>query len=120
MKNSDFCYMHNPETQLEAKSFQRKGGKHKVYVINPENVVQDKRIKFDNATDVREFLTGMINDVMQGKIDVRVCTSINYLLNTVLKSLEISEIEKKLKELENKVGIESDNEADNILNFTGW
>ncbi|MCE1164584.1 MAG: hypothetical protein LWX07_04180 [Bacteroidetes bacterium] len=100
--DSDFCYMHDPSISEKEKSNARsKGGKVKTLVINPSEVVSE--IKLNDAKQVTKFYSKIINDVMSNKLDLRMATGIGYLLNGLLKSMELSSIEERVTELEKRL-----------------
>lgn len=97
--NSEFCYMHDPNiSEADKQEARIKGGKAKVLVINPAEIVTE--IKLNTPKQVTKFYSQIINDVMKAKMDLRIATGIGYLLNGLLKSLELSEIEERLNKLE--------------------
>lgn len=102
MKNSDYCFFHNPECETERLESKRSGGKRKIYIIKSENVIS-QRVKFPltKPKDVTRFLSDLIENTISGEIDVRISSSIAYLCSTLLKSMELSEIQNKINDLEN-------------------
>lgn len=100
MKDSKFCYFHNPDVEEERLETKRNGGKSKVLVVNK---IMQKPIKLDNAKQVTKFYSQLVNEVMSGEMDLRLATGIGYLLNGLLKSMEMSEFGQRLEMLENKI-----------------
>lgn len=116
MKSSDYCYIHNPKISKKEKLKNwQKGGKSKRALI-PLEFKRNDIIKLDTVTDVKSFLTGIINSVFKNQMDLKTATGLNYLLLTVIKIIEVQELETRVKKLEEK----SETAEDNILNFTGW
>jgi len=109
MINSEFCYFHNPDIEAERLETKRNGGKQKVLVMNGTF----KPVKLDNIKQVTKFYGDLINNVMNGSIDLRIATGIGYLLNGLLKSMELSELEERLNKIENET-------SDNKLILEGW
>lgn len=100
MKNSDYCFQHNPaisdEEKREAKS---KGGKSKVLI--PVELQRKGNITLRTASDVRRFYQKLVNDVMKGELDLRIATGVSYILSGLLKAIEMTEIETKINNIEN-------------------
>lgn len=112
MKNSEFCYFHNPGTEAERKENIKKGGKRKIYIVNSDAVIS-QRVKFPltKPKDVTRFLSDLIENTVNGKIDVRISSSIAYLCSTLLKSMELTEVENRISDIESLI-----NEKLNNLN----
>jgi hypothetical protein len=53
MKNSEFCYFHNPEVAEERQETKRNGGKSKIIVVNGKFPA----VKINKVSDVVKFLT---------------------------------------------------------------
>jgi len=105
MKDSDYCFFHNPKTAAAREESKRNGGKSRIIVVNgkfPE-------IKIKKVSDVVRLLTDLINGVLSGETDLRIATGITYIANTVLKGLELGEVEKRLAELEEKINSKLNN-----------
>ncbi len=105
MKNSDFCFFHNPETETKRQETKRKGGKSKVIVVKGKFPA----VKIKKVSDVVKFLTDLINGVLIGEIDLRISTGLTYIANSVLKGLELSQVESRIDKLETKLNVYSKN-----------
>ena len=102
MKDKDFCYFHCSDiSEIERQRHKSKGGKSKVLVVNPAEVYKD--IKLNNPKQVSRFYSYLINKVMSGSMDLRLATGLSYMLNGLLKALELSEIEDRILKLENSI-----------------
>ncbi len=117
MRNSEFCYFHNPEMETERQEAKRNGGKKKVLVVND---TQNLPIKLDNSKQVAKFYSKLINDIYAGLLDIRLATGIGYLLNGLLKALELSEVEKRILILEQKLCNQNKFENSDKLNVEGF
>jgi hypothetical protein len=117
MKNSEFCYFHNPAVSDERQETKRNGGKKKILVVNDTQTIP---IKLDTSKQVAKFYSKLINDIYTGMIDIRLATGIGYLLNGLLKALELSEVEERISKLEKKLNTQLDKEGENKLTFEGW
>jgi len=97
MRNSDYCYLHNPEISQEEKlEAQTRGGQNrslKVYQPLPP-------VKIEKTSDIMKLLTDTINQVRQGELDCRVANSIGYLAGVAIKAYETSELEERLERIE--------------------
>ena len=101
MKESEFCYFHNPGVEAERIETKRNGGKQKILVVNDS--IPCKLIKLENPKQVTKFYSKLINEVMSGQMDLRIATGISYKLNGILKAKELSEFEQRLEDIENKI-----------------
>lgn len=103
MKNSAFCYFHNPEMEAERLESKRNGGKKKVIVVS-ENVnsklLNNLPFKLRNAKQISKFYELLINETLAGNLDLRVSTGLSYILSGLLKSLELSEMEERIINIE--------------------
>ena len=97
MRNSQFCFHHNPDiSDQEKKAAQTKGGKANKATV--ERPVPAKSIK--TTQDVTVLLAGLINDIRAGEIDIRIANCIGYLSGHLLKAMEVSELNKRLEAVE--------------------
>ena len=98
LKDDNYCYIHSNKTVEEKKISLRNGGKRKVYIFTdfPE-------VKLKSISDINRFIALMINKILKNEMDLRIGTGINYLLMTLIKSLELSEIEQRLNKIEKKL-----------------
>lgn len=92
MKDSEFCFTHNPETQELRQVAASRGGKSPKKNFNPLTPVEINDIR-----DVTRLLATVINEVREGKIDLRVANCVGYLSGHLIKSLEAGEINEKLE-----------------------
>jgi len=97
MRDSQFCYLHNPNiTQEEKLEAQTRGGQNrslKVYQPLPP-------VKIEKTSDIMALLTETINQVRQGDLDCRVGNTIGYLAGVAIKAYETSELEDRLERIE--------------------
>lgn len=97
MKDSDYCFMHNPEVIDERTEARIKGGSHKI--IKPEL----DEIKIENVQDIIQLLAKTINEVRKGDIDTRRANCIGYLANYIIKAMEVGKLESEVEELYEKL-----------------
>lgn len=100
MKSSEFCFTHNPETQELRQVAASRGGKSPKKNYDPLALVEINSIR-----DVTRLLATVINEVREGKIDLRVANCVGYLSGHLIKSLEAGDINEKL-ELINSIIVE--------------
>jgi hypothetical protein len=100
MRDSDYCYIHNPAIpEEEKKKSLSKGGKAKILI--PVEIRRKGNITLRTASDVRRFYQKLVNDVMKGELDLRIATGVSYILSGLLKAIEMTEIETKINSIEN-------------------
>ena len=100
MKESDFCYLHNPEIDEEEKHFsQSRGGKANKHILQVP--LEPRQVK--NPSDVVSLLEETINKVRSGELDLKIANCIGYLSGHITKALEIAEIEKRIEIIERAV-----------------
>ncbi len=95
MINSDFCFTHNPQTQQEKRAAVLKGGLASKRNINPLPAFEIS----DNKSVVG-LLAQVINEVREGKIDLKVANCIGYLSGHLIKAMEIAELEERVENIE--------------------
>jgi len=90
------CFFHeNPE---KATELGRRGGLKNRHVRPHEQDVELPPL--NTAEDVRSMLAKAAQDVRNRRIDPRVATSLGQLATTLLKAIEVADIEKRLAKLE--------------------
>ena len=95
MKESEFCFTHNPDMEDERMSAVRRGGSspRKTYEPLPE-------VKIENTKDVVNLLSLTISEVRAGSVELRVANCIGYLSGHLIKAFEVSTLEERLVKLE--------------------
>ena len=68
----------------------------------PEKI-KKRNININDAGDVKRLLNSIINDLRNGEIDSKSANAIGYLANIMLKAVEISDMEGRLKTLETEI-----------------
>ena len=88
LKTDSYCYMHSKKiTEAEKKTARSNGGKHKTIKI-PENEFQTYDL--NTVADVMMLNATIINKVLSGKYNIKIGTSVAYLLNLQLKAIELN------------------------------
>lgn len=98
MRNSRFCFTHNPKTRKAKQLAVIKGGKAPKKNYNPLPPVE-----LNDNKSVANLLAQTINEVRQGEIDLRVANCIGYLAGHLIKALEIYDLEKRVEEIEKTI-----------------
>lgn len=100
MKNSNFCYLHNPNISDEEKqSAQSKGGQNRSLKIYQPLLP----IEINSAKDITKLLTETINQVREGNLDCRIANTIGFLAGITLKAFEISSLEERINKIESTI-----------------
>jgi len=95
MKGSDYCFTHNPDTQIEKHLAVVKGG------------LASKKVKLDleplsikTPQEVGKLLEDTINGVRSGEIPPNIANTIGYLAGHALKALEASNLDQRVEMVE--------------------
>lgn len=95
MKETTFCFSHNPETQEEKLLAVSKGGH------NSRSLELDlPAIVLNTPEQVVKLLEDTINGVRGGNIPPNIANTVGYLAGHLLKAIEISSIDKRLEIVE--------------------
>ncbi|KKQ35288.1 MAG: hypothetical protein US50_C0019G0010 [Candidatus Nomurabacteria bacterium GW2011_GWB1_37_5] len=95
MTDKGYCFTHNPETKGAKQLAVIKGGKSPKKNYNPLSPIE-----ISDSRSVVNLLATTINEVRQGKADLRVANCIGYLAGHLIKALEVSELEGRLETVE--------------------
>lgn len=98
MKDSDYCFSHNPEEEERHKLASQKGGQTPKRNFNPL-----PPIFLDNPEDVINLLAKTINEVRAGEIDLKVANCIGYLSGHLIKAFEAADLDKRVELIEKVV-----------------
>jgi len=95
MKGSDYCFTHNPDTQIEKHLAVVKGG------------LASKRVKLNleplsikTPQEVSKLLEDTINRVRSGELPPNIANTIGYLAGHVLKAFEASNLDQRVEMVE--------------------
>jgi hypothetical protein len=98
MTDSKFCFRHNPDTEVERNIATLKGG----YALKtPDKPLPP--VKLQSINDISGLIEDTINRIRTEPLSHHQANSIGYLSGILLKSFEISEYEKRLEALEQRV-----------------
>jgi len=97
MKDSEFCYTHNPDIPPEEKKeAQAKGGANRAVIIDkalPEIPVVD-------VEGVVLLLADTVNQVRSGRMNIKVANCLGTLAGQLVKALELAKYAGKIDLLE--------------------
>jgi len=88
--------MHDPESKTKLKEYARRGGLVKKKVQTSLAPIEFK----GDVKEVLDLLADTINRVRNNTIPAKTANTIGYLANVMIKALEISEIDNRLKQVE--------------------
>ena len=91
-----YCLAHDPESKNQLKAYAQKGGqvKKKVQVC-----LAPVKFKGD-VKEILDLLADTINRVRSNHMPARTANTIGYLANVMIKALEVSQFDDRLKEVE--------------------
>ena len=97
MRDSDFCFFHDPSKRAERREARAAGGRQN-RMKTLDAAASDVKIR--DCGDVVELLSETINQVRKGLIDPRVGNSVGYLANIAVRVFEQNELEDRIAKLE--------------------
>jgi len=98
LRGSDYCYFHSPQVVIERAEARRRGGLHR---YGDKGETGSYIIK--SPQDILGILEDAINDAYAlGNTQGRAKT-IGYLCQIILRGFEVSEIENRLRALEERI-----------------
>ena len=96
LSGSAFCALHSDPNR--AAELGRKGGVRKGRLVESEG----KEIAPpQTASDVKKMLAEVMADIIAGKMEPKLGTTLGYLGMSLLKAIETSDLEERLERLEN-------------------
>ncbi len=102
MRDSEFCFTHNPDKEAEKMSAVSRGGSAPRKAYKPLT-----EVKLDNTKDVVNLLSTTISEVRAGLVELRVANCIGYLSGHLIKAFETSNLERRLERLEEMLSLPS-------------
>lgn len=97
-KDSEFCFRHDPEQKDNALVASQKGGENRQL-----KGLYGDTVEIETPEDVKKFLGAVINAVWAEGVPVNVGSSMGFLTRCWLDAYESSDVNKRLKEIEEKV-----------------
>ena len=97
LAGQSFCFTHHPDRAAERRLAREAGGRARAARVLPSDVdVRGLR----SAGDVATFLSEAIRYVIHGELDPKVANSAGYLASVLLRAIEVSVLEERIKRLE--------------------
>jgi len=98
MKDSKFCFSHNPKMKEQKMAAVVKGGK-----MSKKNRSRLPEVPLNDTKDIVVLVARIIKEVRSGSIELRVANCIGYLSGHLIKAIEISVLEDRLSKIEEKL-----------------
>ena len=95
MKNSKFCFAHNPDTKEQHALAVVKGGK-----LSKRDRLNLPLVKIKTPADVVSILEEAINGVRTGTIPPNVANTLAYICSHTLRAMEASGLDDRLEIVE--------------------
>jgi len=96
LKDKKFCLTHDPESKNQMRVYAQKGGQ-----VKKKIQVHLAPVKFQgDVKEILDLLADTINRVRSNHMPARTANTIGYLANVMIKALEISQFNDRLKEVE--------------------
>ncbi len=95
MKNSKFCFTHNPDMKEQKRAAVIKGGK-----MSKKNHSFLPSVTLNQSKDVVDLLATTINEIRGGLVEVKIANCIGYLSGHLIKAFEIVDLEERVSKIE--------------------
>lgn len=92
MKNSEFCFVHNPNTKEEHALAVKKGGH-----MSKRDKLNLPAVPIKSPADIVSVLEETINGVRSGTIPPQIANTIAYICSHALKAFEVSKLNDKVE-----------------------
>ncbi len=107
IQESGYCFFHDPKKKAKRKAAQSKGGTSSLARQRPEPLDLPD-VSLTSAHDVLDLMSDTISKLRRREMDRAVCSTIGYLCQVVLKSIEQSEFEDRLDKIERELVLQKD------------
>ncbi len=98
MRSTKLCFRHSPDHAKQALKASQAGGTNR----SPSVAFQEE-ITLNNTRDIQKLIGKVINGVWQGKVPIKVGSTVGFLTRCWLDAYEKSELERRVEELEKKI-----------------
>jgi len=95
IKESDYCFTHNPATKIEKHLAVVKGG-----LASKKVKLALEPLSIKTPQEVGKLLEDTINGVRSGEIPPKIANTIGYLAGHALKALEASNLDQRVEIVE--------------------
>ena len=102
MKQTSYCYLHNPDVAQERQAARVKGGKERSRRASVLPADTPDR-PLTTLSEVDSLLVDMVNQVLRGEIGTSQSHAVNALLGTLHKTRDLENIEHRLGKVESTV-----------------
>lgn len=99
LRESDYCFFHDPNSAVDREAAQSKGGKERSRRVSVLPADTPDR-PLANAADVKVLLGETINQLRRGQLDPHVCNAIGYLAGILLRAADQDALEQRVAHLE--------------------
>ena len=99
---SDFCFFHDPKLAEERKHAQRLGGSRSQRQFLPPDTSD---VDLKTPEDVRILISDTVSRLRRGELEPKVCSTIGYLAQVGLKSIEQGDLEERIRRMEETLDI---------------
>lgn len=97
MRDSEFCYLHNPDIPEEEKrQAQTRGGQARALTINQP--LPD--LPLNEPNDAIMLIADTIKRVRAGEIDIKTANCLGFLSDKLLKAFEVAKLNDKVEFIE--------------------
>jgi hypothetical protein len=97
VKDSEFCYFHNPDISKEEKrEAQTKGGQARALTL----IKPLPELALTKPEDTILLLADTISRVRAGTLDIRTANSLGFLSDKLLRAFEITQLTEKVEVIE--------------------
>ncbi len=97
MRGSDYCFTHDPAKADERRAARQAGGRVGKAQVLPSGTPD---VPLGSVADLLALLGETINQVRRGDLDPKVANTVGYLSGTLLRALEVGDLETRLAKLE--------------------
>jgi hypothetical protein len=97
--SSKFCFFHDPLKTKERSAARKAGGCRRSSCVPVVALTAPDRV-LTSAADVAEMLAFSINELLRGRLEPKLANALGYLASTLLKALDVGELEGRLAALE--------------------
>lgn len=101
---SGFCFRHDPVQKEVALLASQKGGFNRG--VSPLQLGEE--VSINSPEEVKAFLSKVINAIWTGKASPAVGTTMGFLTRVWLDANDKSELQDRLKKVEEKIGLDKD------------
>ena len=100
LEGSDYCWAHSPHVSTQVKKAAcSRGG----LTRRPDQSLIKLDIPLATTQDISALLADTVMNLRRGIFSPRISTAIGYLSAIMVRTIEITEVQKRLEELENRL-----------------